>query len=875
MIFGKDQEKFDFNSFKGDVNEAAEPLIASVVKYSPNKKKRRYQSNTDELPETAGLFFKAAADTLDQKSSKASSRASSKADSSSDEKDNDQSISDRVDDLKLDKKAQKAGQSVKDARKQAGKQANRLFSSAGDSAGKAGDAIGSTVKDFKLDKKLASAGKTFKDVKLDKKLGNAVDSVKDARLDKKVGSVVDTVVETVKDARLDKKFGSVVDTVSDTVKDAGLDKKLATVGDNIVPVAATVVSAGGALAANVADNVGSFIKDNKLDKKAANLVESAGEALSNAADRAGEAFKDAKLDQKLSDAGKTASKTLSKAQLPEKAFEAANIIPGVTIKNPKKAAKQFRKTRAQALKAAGKQQKELGKLLAARQKDAGKLLAAKQKDAGKFIKARQKDIASGKLQIPFVEPKKKKGFPWKRVIGGAGLGFGGLAANNARIWNSVAPLESKLNGESRYYRSRQGIIFYKEAGQGGDDTTPVVFVHGIGAGNSSYEFSENFDAVSQQFQTYAFDLLGFGNSDRPKVKYTAEFYIKQLTEFLDEVVKKPAYIIASSLGAAYAVQVAYRRPELIKKLVLSSPTGINKSGGKRNLQMLPGFTYSVLRSPVIGKAIYSGVSSKTSIRSFMQNQMFYDKSKITDEMIQQYFTSAHQQGAEYAPPSFFTGLLDAEIGHTLGKLNKPVLMFFGKESLITPLWEANALKQQNPSAEMVTLDQARLSVNWEQAEEFNRRTLEFLGQPDHEIENGSLKPSDLSGVGLGQSDSLQNQAGVTDEHATGNKVEQAAIKLSNDFVEMANDDHQKADVFLEQQTGSSEATRPVEFGSGNQANTGAETMEAATEYEGSRDLQKELQEHRETFIGDADSGAALVEDGDNNGVDDRRMGNNS
>ncbi len=853
MIFGKDQEKFDFNSFRGDVNQAAEPLINAVVKYSPNKKKRRYQSDTSELPETAGLFFKAAADTLDQKSSKSQS--------SSD--DNSPTLSDQVKALNLDKKTKKAGIAVKDAKDQLGKRSSHLLSSAGDTAGKAGDSI----KDARLDKKLGGVVETVSGALMGA-ASSVGDTVKDAKLDKKLASVGDTV----KDAKIDKKIGHLVDSVSDSVKDAKLDKKLADMGDSIGPVAATVVSAGGALASNVADNVGSFIKDNKLDKKAADLVESAGEAFNSATERAGEVIKDARLDKKLASASKSAGKTLGKAQLPEKVLEAANILPGVTVKNPRKAAKLFRKRRAEALKAAGKQQQELGKLL-----------AVKQKDAGKFIKARQKDIESGKIRLPFVEPKKKSGFPWLPVLGGAGLSVGGMAANNARIWNSVAPLESKLAGESRYYRSRQGIIFYKEAGQGDENSTPVVFVHGIGAGNSSYEFNKNFEAISQQHKAYAFDLLGFGNSDRPKVKYTAEFYIKQLTEFLDEVVKQPAYIVASSLGAAYAVQVAYRRPELVKKLALSSPTGINKNGGKRNLQALPGFTYSILRLPVLGKAIYSAVASKSSIRSFMQNQMFYDKNQVSDEMIQQYYTAAHQQGAEYAPPSFFTGLLDAEIGQTLGKLSQPVIMFFGKESLITPMWEGNALKQQNPLAEMVTLDRTRLSVNWEQAGEFNRRTLEFLGRSEQEVSNDALKPSDLAGVGLGQSDSLQNQAGTADTYATGNKVEQAAKNLSDDFVEMAKQEREKLASFQSQNgpTGSQDNSQEqnnsseAEMAGGLNLSTQQADSEAATEYLGTRDVDKELQEHREAFIGDVETGAALVEDKDNNGVDDRRMGTDS
>jgi len=669
-----------------------------------------------------------------------------------------------------------------------------------------------------------------------------------------------------------------------------------------------------------------------------------------AGDKAGQTLKDAKLDKKLAD-----------AQLPEKLFGAANIIPGVTVSNPKKAAKTFRKRRKQFLKDAGKQQKQLGKVLAVKQKEAGKLLTASTKDAQKFIEARRKDIETGKISVPFYEPPKKKGFNWGRtglIVGGAGLVAGGLAANNARIWSAIPPLESKLPGENRYFRSRQGIVFYKESGEGGEGKTPVVFIHGIGAGNTSYEWSQNFGAISEQYKTYAYDLLGTGNSDRPGIRYSAEVYIKQLTEFLDEVVKQPAYLVASSLAASYAVQVAYRRPELVQKLVLASPTGINRVAGNNGVQILPPFLYFLLRSPILGKAIYSGVSSRNYIRSYMQNQMFFDKSQVTEEMVEQYYVAAHQPGAEYPAYSFFTGQLNAEIGQTLGRIDKPILIIQGKQDRQTSTEEGETLRRQNPAARLVNLEGARLLPHWEKATEFNRSVLNFLGQPDKPT-TGKLSASDKSGVAAGASGSerkshekapgmveetvgkaqdtakqvaskvpevadkvqetagqvvskaaelgskaqeqagevagkvqdtvkeaagkvaeagskAQDKAGEVKEQIqgkaedAGSSVEQAARKLSDKFVDQAKQEHAEGD----QQTGAEKPkVKPLKSQPGDTGEEQkADAPEAAVEYHDDVDLQKELKEHRETFIGDSDTGAALVEDKDHDGVDDRRMG---
>ena len=111
-----------------------------------------------------------------------------------------------------------------------------------------------------------------------------------------------------------------------------------------------------------------------------------------------------------------------------------------------------------------------------------------------------------------------------------------------------------LGGEGRFWPGPYGDIFYTRQGKG----RPVVLLHGIYAGASGYEWRKNFDALSEHDQVYAPDWLGFGLSDKPRIRYTAAQYIEQLGQFLREVVKEPCALVASSLASAYAVQVAAR-----------------------------------------------------------------------------------------------------------------------------------------------------------------------------------------------------------------------------------------------------------------------------------------------------------------------------
>ncbi len=716
---------------------------------------------------------------LDKKAAKLADQASSTFGNITD------NVSGTVKNAKLDKKAAKlaakAGDTwggltdnvsgtVKNAKLD--KKASNLLSAAGDTWSGVSDNVSSTIKDAKLDKKASNfasaAGDTFSggsgnvlpvvagiggaiaDVATSV-VGSVVDAAQNVKLGDTMSGLSDNVSGAFKDAHLDKKAASFSDSVSELaanigdnvssfVKDNKLDKKAAdlvgSVGDGV-----------STLAANVGDNVSSFVKDNKLDKKAAQFAGNASDTLGGLAGSASDSVsgfvKDNKLDKKAAGLVASVGSSVRDAKLDEKLFGAFNVIPGVEVKNPKKAAKQFRKTRAQVMKKVAKQQKVLGKVL-----------NRQQKQAVKYVQARQKDLETGKINVPFVKVEQKKGlsFPWK-TLGGAGLAIGGVAANNARIWSNVSPLESKLPGESKFYRSRQGLVFYKEAGAVTGDEHPVVFVHGIGAGAHSYEWLKNIETAASLYKTYAFDLLGFGSSERPDFEYSSEVYIKQLTEFLDEVVGQPAYVVASSLSGAFAVQVAYRRPELISKLLLVEPTGLDaetKTGGP---QIVSSVFYGALRAPVVGKGVYSYVASHSGIRSFMETNMFMDKSIVTDEMVEEYWVAAHQNGAEYAVPSFFTGKLNAEIAKTIGKLDIPILAVFGKQARITPPQESEKVTRESRATRVKVLDKARLSVNWERAEEFNALMLDFLDDAN-QTDVGSdsrvheLKVSDIAGAGF-------------------------------------------------------------------------------------------------------------------------------
>jgi pimeloyl-ACP methyl ester carboxylesterase len=243
-------------------------------------------------------------------------------------------------------------------------------------------------------------------------------------------------------------------------------------------------------------------------------------------------------------------------------------------------------------------------------------------------------------------------------------------------------------------------------------------VHGVGAGASSFMWRRNFDELARDFRVYAPDLLGFGLSDKPaNAPYSADLYVELIADFIREVVLAPASIVASSLGAAYSVRVAFEQPELVDSLMLLAPTGAG------NLSARPGMTgaafYGLLQSPVLGTSFYNVIASERSIRDYARKALFYDRRRATERLVAHYYATSHQPGAQHAIAAFLSGYLNADTRASFARLRQPVTLVWGKQDETNTLEHAAELLSLNPRAGLEIFDRCRMMPQEEQPEKFN------------------------------------------------------------------------------------------------------------------------------------------------------------
>ncbi|WIG61667.1 MAG: hypothetical protein OJF49_004415 [Ktedonobacterales bacterium] len=312
---------------------------------------------------------------------------------------------------------------------------------------------------------------------------------------------------------------------------------------------------------------------------------------------------------------------------------------------------------------------------------------------------------------------------WQIATLSVAAGAGALALANKLADLGVGQPSDTLDGERGRYAWTIGDISYTVKGQG----EPLVLVHGVYAGASSYEYRRVFDTLAQNYRVYAFDLLGFGLSDRPPVVYTPILYEELIQDFVRQVVggaDNPVAVIASSLGAAFTIRAAAERPGLFSRFVFVNPSGMDGPAAT-GAPVLRALALRVLRSPLLGQGIYNAVVSRPSLRYFLKSQTYTDPALVSDDMLDHYYTTAHQPGARFAPASFISGTLNTPVAAVYPLLKRPILLCWGKDARFTPLENASAYRQANARTELRVFDCGGLPQD-ELPTEFTREVTGWL-----------------------------------------------------------------------------------------------------------------------------------------------------
>jgi pimeloyl-ACP methyl ester carboxylesterase len=311
--------------------------------------------------------------------------------------------------------------------------------------------------------------------------------------------------------------------------------------------------------------------------------------------------------------------------------------------------------------------------------------------------------------------------------GGAALALAaGWLGYSRFLMRRDLPLPPPLDAELRGTNARAGRLSAYVAGAG----APLLLVHSVNAAASAYEMRPLFERMQPMRRVYAFDLPGFGLSERGPRDYTVRLFVDAVHDMLDLVAAEhgpaPVDAAALSLGAEFLARAAVEAPDRFRSLALVNPTGFTATrrgdGAPGATREVPGVR-PVAEFPPWSQAVFDLLASRPSIRFFLAKTW---GAKAIDEGFAHYaYLAAHQPGARHAPFAFLSGrLFSADIRAVYERLALPVWMPHGTRGDFADFRGADAVRGR-PNWTIEPFDTGALP-HFEQPDEFARRFHAFL-----------------------------------------------------------------------------------------------------------------------------------------------------
>lgn len=260
------------------------------------------------------------------------------------------------------------------------------------------------------------------------------------------------------------------------------------------------------------------------------------------------------------------------------------------------------------------------------------------------------------------------------------LGLAAITATTLHVINRIQYSHATIKNilpstENRYYEWRFGKIKYVKKGSG----EPLLLLHDLTPGSSSYEFSKIFDALSKKYEVYSIDLLGYGLSDKTNITFTNYLYVQLVTDFIKNVIGRKSNILATGDSFPIAVMTCHNDNNIVNRLIAINPPSLYQ------LNQIPSKQTKILKllmdTPILGTFIYNLHTGKEAISKLFREQYFYNPCNVKEKDIDSYVEAAHISDfhSKHAYTSYIGRYLNTNIVHALKEIDNSIYMIAGEE----------------------------------------------------------------------------------------------------------------------------------------------------------------------------------------------------
>lgn len=223
---------------------------------------------------------------------------------------------------------------------------------------------------------------------------------------------------------------------------------------------------------------------------------------------------------------------------------------------------------------------------------------------------------------------------------------------------------------------------YIEKGEGDNI---AVLMHGWSGSSASLLALQN-QLVDKGYHVYNLDLPGFGGTNIPETPYSLDDYVTSITNFLKAKNIQNPVLVGHSFGGKISLKLAAQEAYPIKSVVAIGASGIMpKNSLKKKL---------LEKVAKAGKRIISDENQGAFATS--ARKLFY---KFVVREKDYYKSGALKQT--------FINIVNEHLDQLLPKIKVPVLLIWGEQDSVTPLWMGEKMNELIKESELKKVPESK------------------------------------------------------------------------------------------------------------------------------------------------------------------------
>lgn len=284
---------------------------------------------------------------------------------------------------------------------------------------------------------------------------------------------------------------------------------------------------------------------------------------------------------------------------------------------------------------------------------------------------------------------------------------------------SVADLKETYAQPPSAFISIDGMqVHYRDEGNA-IDTVPVVLIHGTGA--SLHTFDAWSSMLKKEYRVIRMDLPAFGlTGPFQHGDYSIGNYVVFIEHFLASKGIKKCILGGNSIGGEIAWRFTAKNPEMVEKLILIDAAGYPMESKSRPI------AFTIARIPVLNKLL-TFITPRSMVRASVEN-VYADKSKVTDPLVDRYFKLTLREGNRQALVDRMTSARDTNATQLIKDIRQPTLVLWGEQDLLIPISSAYRFQDDLVNDHLVILKNSGHVPMEESPEESMAAVMEFMNK---------------------------------------------------------------------------------------------------------------------------------------------------